>query len=494
MRPLAVLGLVGALHGLVAAEAGAVLHLTDLDRSRERWATTPYPALLATTWARWVDERITLALAAQAVDRELLLTAAAAQQQVSAGLLPDPDDADGTPVLVITGSGPVATVMPLLGPDPLAAIVDQQRAWLTSTGDLMGRDDGWLWRQTRLAQPFTELPRLPTPAMASADVVFTLEPGFLASFERFIDEDDGTVSEPAGQRITLTLAPFGLHEEQVQLLSPERATRLRTNPPPPAPKAALLALPDDTLWAFALGWDADSLFTWAEPELEAEKIAQLDRALAPLAIGTVSDLCRDLRDDIRLWCRAAAPFPSLWLDAGCIEARARLILGALRDHAGFTVTDDLTATGPAGPLTLHVAWHDGRLRVTTDPFGLDGPATIQTFGDRAEIRAASAHWAEGAFVLGASRSGASWGAVAGLVQLGLLAQGHRQFASLAADLTRAGTYGFVSGRVTAEGHVAFDAGGLCGGTIGWILTGVGGALIYYQSVMEELAQPGPLPE
>jgi len=493
MRPLAVLGLVGALHALTAVEPGAVLHLTDLERSRERWAVTPYPALLNTAWARWVDERLTVALASVDVDRELLFAAAAAQQRVSAGLLSDPDDADAAPILIVTGSGPIAAVAPLLGDDAIAAIVDQQSTWLTGAGDLMASGDGWLWRQTRLAQPFAPLPTLPVP-MAHEDVVFVLEPGFIDAFQRFIDEDDDSVNEPAGQRITLTLESFGLHERQVQILSPERAVRLRANPPPPAPRAALLALPGDTLWAISLGWDAQSLYTWAEPELKADKIANLDRAFARLAIGSVSELCRDLRDDVRLWCRAAAPFPTLWFDAGCIEARARLILGALRDHAGFTVTDDLTATGPAGPLTVHVAWHDGRLRITTDPFGFEGPATAQTFGDRAEIRAASAHWVDDAFVLGASRSGASWGAVAGLVQLGLLAQGHRQFASLAADLTRTGTHGFVSGSITADGHVAFDAGGLCGGTIGWLLTGGGGALLYYQSLLAELAKPGPLPE
>lgn len=478
--------------------SGVALHLIDLDRSRTRWADSPYPALLQTRWGHWMQEQVAALVASEwNLDAEILAEAGASQRQITAGLVRDPDDPHAAPLIVVTGVGDLDDVVPLLGDTAIAAGMEPTPVWLTSTGDLIARPDGWLWRQTRLAQAFTSVPTIPAaPADASeaADVMLTIAPGAVDDFNRFVDEDDAGGAEPTGQRIVLTLDPLGLREQQLQQLSPERALRLLTRSPPPAPRAALLALPADTLWAFSLGWDATALWTWTEVDMDADQLATLEKAIAPLGIGSVGDICRDLRDDVQVWCRAAAPFPTLWLDAGCTEARARLLLGALRDHAGFTVTDELTGTGAAGPLPLQVAWKDGRFRATTDPFGFVDAAPATTFGDVPAIQAASAHWHPDAFFIAASRSDASWRAVGGLVQLAVLAQGHQDFATLATDLAQAGHYGYASGDVTAEGHVRIDAGGLFGGPIGWILSGVGGALVYYQLQMAELAEPVPLPE
>ncbi len=508
MHRATLLGLAIGWAGLVAADApadsdtptvsGVALHAIDLDRSRTRWAMSPYPHLLQTPWGQWMQEQIATLIAAEwSVDAEIVAAAASSQQQISAGLVRDPDDTQAPPLVVVGGVGRLDDVLPLLGNNAIAAGMAPTPVWLTPGGDLFARPQGWLWRQTRLAQPFTSVPSVPTAPIASedaADLVLAIEPGFLDDFNRFLDEDDGGGAEPTGQRITLTLDAIGVHELQLQQLSPERAQRLRAQPPPPAPRAALLALPDDTLWAFSLGWDAAALWVWAGAEVDADKVAVLERAIAPLGIGSLADLCHDLRDDVQLWCRAAAPFPTLWLDAGCTQARARLVLGALRDHAGFTVTDDLTGSGAAGPLMVQVAWQDGRFRATTDPFGFTASAPTARFGDVPAIQTASAHWHPDAFLIAASHSDASWRAFGSLLQFTLLAQGHQAFATIATDLTRAGRYGYASADVTADGHVRFAAGGLLGGPIGWVLTGVGGALVYYQLQMAELAKPILLPE
>lgn len=456
------------------AKAWVLLH--DGERSRARWATSPYATLMTTAWAASLSESLSAKLSERDIDAKSLLPIFSHTRQCAFACSLIDDDL----VLTLAGDSNLDAWRSLLiNADAIATRLDGRQLWLSDDCEMLALESGWLWRKTPLAQPLTIAPRSTTLAITApeSDLECILEPGIIAALETLLDEPLNMDSDE-GQFISLTLAEIGLHERQIQRSGTASAALIRAAALDPIPHQRLLDLPGDTLWAVASRLDSSLLLDalMQEDGMDDFDRAQIDAGLVELGIPALSDCLPLLGNEIVLWCRAGAPWPIFEADLSCDRELADAIIAACRTHLNLSDVGDAGVEGVVGMVSLRLAWKDGHLRVSTDPFGLDQQQAGR-FGDHAMVQAAVAHWHDDAFVIAASRSRESWLAIGGLAQLGLLGLGQTNFGTLAGDLAKAGRYGYCSARRDG-GDIIVDAGGLFGGPIGWVCAGLAFALYF----------------
>jgi hypothetical protein len=446
--PLALLGPV-----LLAADAPPVpstppadcvaLRFIDQPRLRARWQMSPYPALAATAWGRQLDPLVNQRPGAFQLLRHLA--------PIERGLLS----------VQVLGGDPVGQLHAEIGSDAPAAFAFTADP-LTRTAatveariplapyHLLGLFRGSVldWRQFPVLLP----PATATPTLATADLELVCMLPALAA------------AAPCPLTASWTVTPYGLHERLRVTGRPHVAASdsQAAVPLPAVTTEALAGLPPTTLWA---------LTTAALPEV-LERVPGLDLPAFDLwAASQQLPLWKDLRSQLStltVWSEQGAPLPSYSLIAAMPENTAAGILALLDRTYEFTKGSDGVHLGVVGFIPVQAAWRAGRLVVTTSNLGIPGalalpggfttvPVISKALAQLAKDRAPDAGTQ---LVLGLSRSGDSWAALASLNPW--LVRHRPELVTLANDLRRAGSFGFAGLLATKDG-VVLDAGGLFGG-------------------------------
>ncbi len=422
----------------IPADAQAAIRLPDLTRSRARWPATPYPRLLQTGWGvmmtgEW-GSRLDQAIpgAATALDG---LNALA----VAAIMMPG-----RPPAVVVAGSGP-----PLLA--GLAGVqfpqVGEGGTRVTPGGrlSLHGAVVAWASGPGGAIAPEAKV-RAPVDGEADAEIV--LRP---------------TVAGAAGGsvRIDLRLDAVGLRETATLTATPA-SIAAATAAARWADPQELRRLPATTLWAAT--WNADPVITG--PLLAAQDVqgmAMMERWLAEAGLPGWAETMRGLDGPATVWMGEGIPFPSLTAALSMPEPLARRWIAAAAAALHLTPTPE-GADGFVGLTHLALGVLNGRLVITSDPTGLDAWKLRKPgFADHAGVSTVLTKVPPRTALLGASRGGASWAAIAQLAVPVFTAMGAPQAVALPVDLKTAADRGWIYATLPKDGAMRIESGGLFGG-------------------------------
>ena len=422
------------------ADTRAVLRLHDHARSADRWAASPYPALLATPWG--------VGLARETATQPgpfLLLAQLAAAKSATIGIVP----VDGRPVGHV-----LATVVPgapfaipdaevaITGADARATVpLERYRLDGVLRARGPGLDGGLRFRWDEL---------LPLPAGALAAGGSPDADGEAVWKAALPGVADGVLV--AAQ---WTIEPFGLRER----------LRLTGIPVPPSDKkphsvdrAVFAGLPPTALWALATVQPLD-----IAGQVPGFDVKVVDRWAADAGVADW-DALRGQVGPALLWADQGAPLPAISFALDMPQALGEAALALLDAKLQFSPGADGVHLGVAGFIPVQAAWRDGRLLVTTAPGGIAAAAARPGgFTAVPEVAAALKELPAGDLLAaGLGRSGPSWGAVASLAPW--LTRRKPELATLGADLAKAGKHGFLALRRDGA-DVVVDAGGLLGGPL-----------------------------
>jgi hypothetical protein len=406
----------------IPASADLAVQVPDLERSRARWAATPYPRLLATGWGRMLVGEWGMRLNKMAPGAGEAL----------AGLR--------SAALAMQGDAPQVTVAAIGGP--------QLPALLAVTG-LPGRQMA-LGPVVAWTSGATLAPGIaPAAPAALADAGIRLQPGRrLPAF--------------AGELLVdLQLDAAGLRETAV--VAPTDALRLAAaNPRTWADPQELRRLPATTLWAAT--WHGDPELAAALPGQDAAGTDTLERWLAQAALPGWRETLAACRGPSVVWMAEGAPFPTLNAAVSVDEAVARRWIAAATAQLNLGATPE-GASGFVGLVPFTIAWSaDRRLVLSSDPQGLAVWQSAKPgFAALPGVAAALAQVPPRTVLLGVGRGGASWAALAQLSVPLFTAMGAPQAVSLPGDLRTAGDRGWLYLRLMEDGSLRGESGGLFGG-------------------------------
>lgn len=463
------------------AESEVELRLPDLARSRERWAATPYPALLATVWGRVTVGEIRLRLEAWAPG-----SSAALAGLRSAAISVD-SGSDAQPRFGIAVLGDPETLHPaLLGSFHSLPVEDGEVEIAKGRVTIQGPLVAWRSHSDQTLQPRTA-PPIHDPA---GDLLATLDP------QRQAMAGLGTI------RSVISLDPAGLHETTVLAAGPAGAA-LVAGAVRWADPGELRALPATTLCA--LTWSADAAATGralAAATLTAGHpgVAAIERACADLALPGLLETLRAADGPCTAWLGEGAPFPTATIALSLPKDVASRWIAAASARFALAELPDGSRAGFVGLLPVAVGWlsaadRSGRLVITTDPAGLDAWRNRKPgFAGLSAVQAVLDAVPERCLALGAGRGGASWAALAQLAVPLFAGMGNPHVVSLPADLRNAAGRGWLKLTVDRHGALELDAGGLFGGPVAMagLLSAATPAVLWIQQA-QQAAIPAPPP-
>jgi RNA polymerase sigma factor (sigma-70 family) len=438
-----------------------VLRWNDLPRSRERWAKSPFPALLTTRWGTQLPT-----LAAAQPGALSLLCELLKSDQSTLGI----DLATGRPRAMLLARLAPGVALNLPGAQTatdgpaLRAVIPLEGTRLDQLfavrGPGMNVRPSWDWNEVPALAPAV----VTTPQQPKAD----LEAAWQLKVE--------TQEKPLPVSIAWTVEPFGLRETMVLSgLTPVAAQ------PGGVDRGVFAQLPATCLWALATGPLKTTLAAF--PEL---KTAEFDKTLTTAGLPDAKTLIDQLGSAL-VWIDQGAPLPAVTLDVAMPKELGDALLALLDAKQQFSPGADGTHLGVLGFIPVQAAWKDGHLLCTTHSGGIAAAsAKAGGFATQPEVASALKELPTGDLLLaGISRSSESWGSVTRLA--GWLIQRKPELASLAGDLGKAGKYGFLALRRNGP-EVRYDAGGLFGGPVGTsVITG------QFLQLMLNSAQPRPQP-
>ncbi len=413
------------------------LRLIDQPRAHSHWQVSPFPTLAASAWGRELDPLISqhpgvfqLLRHLAPITRGLLTIEVAAGEpvgQLRAHLSPE-----APPTFAFTADSLTRTAETVDARIPLAPY--------QLLGVFRGAPVNWGQFPVLVPSPTA------TAAFPTADLELTcMLPGTAPA-------------APMPLTASWTVTPYGLHERLRLTSQPHPVAKAL----PPATVDALAGLPATTLWA---------LTTAALPDV-VERLPGIDLpAFDRWAASQHLPLWQDLRGQlsrVTVWAEQGVPLPATSLIAAMPESTGEAILALLDQTFEFTRGSDGVHLGVVGFIPLQAAWREGSLVVTSSNLGIAGalakpggfttlPAITQALARLAKDRTPEVGTQ---LVLGVSRSGDSWAAVASLNPW--LARRRPAMVTLANDLRRAGSFGF-AGLLATEDGLVLDAGGLFGG-------------------------------
>ncbi len=433
----------------VPADATIAVRVPDLTRSRARWNSTPYLRLLQSGWGQILIGEWGGRL------NQAVPGAGAALEGIGVLALGATMSPGQPPRVVVAGAG-----SPLL-----AALADAQfpgavsgRAVPTPGGRLTmhGVVVAWASGSGGAIQPGAPAK---APVDGEADVEIILKP----------PAGGNPLSGPV--RVDLRLDAVGLRETATLTATPasRAAAAVVTRWADPQ---ELRRLPATTLWAAT--WDADPKVSAALVDAVAADpgTAMFEKMLVDAGMPGWLETLRALDGPTTVWMAEGMPFPSLTLAMSMPPALAK------RWIAGTSAALHLAATpeGADGFVGLtHIACGvlDGRLVITTDAIGLDAwRRRLPGFAEHTGVATVLAALPPRTVLLGASRGGASWAAVAQLTVPLFIALGAPQAVALPGDLKLAADRGWLYAKLPKDGAMIVESGGLFGGPFS---VGLGGA-------------------
>lgn len=469
------------------------LQCPDVNATWTRFAASPYAQLLSKPWAQWLCAKADQIDAHFNFDLATWLPLLRNSSYVTIaplGELADDPLTDGWAAWVFSGTGNRDHLQAVIPEHAIPTWNNGTDWWLSPTTTISHQRHGnWMIAATDYGLPLNALSVTAALPATSSDVALHLDAHDALIFGEQYDDMDLSMRIGDFQTCNWSLGPAGIEESSHQHFGPLSNSGLVHVVFPHAPRERIENLPADTLWACAAGMDFAAYREAFKNNVTTQDQQPLIDAFAKLGIGDLATILAACDGDAVMWCRPSAPWPTLTLDTSCSTEAAHLILGALRDHAGLEADGDDRVSGMLQVISLEATYAEGRLRLTTDPFGFDQACSGDgRFGDDPAIQQAMRHWHPDAYIIGASRSKPSWAALGGLAQLGLLTQNMHEFATLASDLHQAATFGYYC-CYNQDSDIYMESGGLFGGPITWIGAGATFGLGYLGHIMQQLEQP-----
>ena len=434
--------------------------IPDLARSRQPWAGTQYPRLMATPWGKVMISEWTYRLgqlATPGVDQGFASITA-----LAAGVAPRP-------------GGQLDAVIAVAGPDEVMGrlLVDVLHHGQHGFGFLGESRQGimtWVNAGNTRHEPIA-----PTPiADREGDLVVVVRPQRCAQLA-------GTPVTPlltwlGTPTISVSLASIGLREHvhvPASALSRDMAavTTHWANP------AELSALPITTLCA--LTWTLESraasvLLNAIGVDAKHPQPGSIEDTLAHLGLPGLAETTLAATGPSVVWMSEGVPFPACNLALAIQQDVAQRWIAGLAGKLNLAAVGDGSFAGHVGLLPVTIGWvagttpDQGRLFLTTDPLGLDvwrkrtpGFAKAQTIA--VALSEAPSH----CIAIGVSRSGASWGTLTQLIVPLFTSMGAPQVMSLPQDLRGVTTTGYLYASIAPEGSCDIRSGGLLGGPATW---------------------------
>jgi hypothetical protein len=468
--------------------------LPDLARSQTRWQAGPLSRLATRPWMMSLLTPLTEICAKRDLAQEDVIAEAQALRNLAAGIATPLAPYDrGSAFFTMTGSGEQTLLARLIGSKAIELPVDGWPAWVTGAHDVVMREQGWIWRSTPVALPMVATSLLDdlSPSYPEADAEATLSTNLIA-----LIEDEFDIRLPFSEADALSaqwwLTENGVHEIIRETCHDDLAATFRDQPLPAIAPERVLSLPGDTIVACAFTINHDTFAAWFATPFGEAFLTAIEERSTEQNLPSCSAIIGGLRDDARIWCEAGAPFATIHVDVGCEATVAETFLTKLTDDWQFTVNPDASVQRQYQAIAVSVRYLDGRLQLSTSPFGFaDMGTNDRHFGDHPAVQQAQQQWQKDAWCIAASRSNASWFALGGLIQLGLMTGGERSYGTLAADLHRAGTCGWLSIQFDGERTMTCDSAGLFGGPATWLMANAISSEIMFTHNMDELAKPMP---
>jgi len=459
---------------VLPADIRLLLRLADGVRTDTRWAASPFPVLFSTAWGKGVADNVRtqpgpfqlLAQLAPAQQATLALTVTS-EQPTGHLLARARDTASGTAMVTTLNARPATSVIDGLevrSTLPLSAArldgIFRPRA--------PGLNNGMRWSWSELLPLSTDDVAAAISPTADADL----------QWRNAAPWPDAAPETTLGVRAEWQLTSYGMHEWLRISGVPKPASS--GGAPAAVDRAVFTGLPADTIWALSSaplpavieqvpGLTPEVLDAWAT------KQGLPNWAMLKPQLGSAL-----------VWLQQGAPLPALTIDVHMPQEAGTMALAWLDAKHQFSAAADGTHMGAMGFIPIQAAWQNGSLIITTGSNGIAG-ALARPGGFATDPMAAEALKALPAgdlLLAGVSRSGESWGGLAGFAPW--LARRKPELASLSADLRQAGKYGFVSVRRNKE-LVEIDAGGLFGGPLSTTAI-VGG---FFRAVVGDRQGGGP---
>jgi hypothetical protein len=204
---------------------------------------------------------------------------------------------------------------------------------------------------------------------------------------------------------------------------------------------------------------------------DVKGLALMERWLADIGLPGWAVTLRGLDGPATVWMAEGVPFPSLTAALSMPEPLARRWIAAAVANLHLTQTPE-GADGFVGLTHLSCGVLDGRLVMTSDPTGLDAWKLRKPgFADHAGVTTVLTAVPPRTLLLGASRGGASWSAIAQLTVPVFTAMGAPQSVALPADLKAAANRGWIYAHLPKDGGLRIDSGGLFGGPFAIAISG-----------------------
>lgn len=442
----------------VPEDAVLGIRAPDLERTRARWAASPYAALAATVWGR---------TAVSEWGGRLERSAPGAGQ-----LLSSLGSAAGG--VVMLGAGRPAVTVALRGDAPLLRLATSRLLPASSAGiptTFRGRDAGgratlhggvlaWCSEPGDALQPVAAVR---PPDDAEADLEVRLDLGRWTGLLGL----QGSAAATGVLRADLRLDRLGVRE--TISLEPgaalrEAAVAVRRWADP----EELRRLPATTLWAAT--WTADpALAGLLLPPEGDPALARFEAMLADAGLPGWRETLLAMDGPAVVCMSEGMPFPAVTCALSLPQPIARRWIAAAAQHLNLVQTEG-AFSGFVGLLPVAMAWipedGGGRLVATTDPGGLDAWRQRRPgFAEHPGVRTTLAEVQERTLLLGAGRGGASWAALAQLAVPVFTAMGAPQAVSLPGDLRAANDRGWLHLRLDRDGTLRVDAAGLAGGPL-----------------------------
>jgi hypothetical protein len=453
-------------------DSSVTIQLPDLVRSRERWATTPYPALLATAWGRVTVGELQHQLESAVIGANTAIADVSALAFSLAG------GGDAPFTIGAVGRGKPDSLRPALLP-LFQALPPEDGDVTLGEGRIAIHGPLVAWRSPANAA------LKPGPAIPVHDPAADL----VASFDPHLLPGLGTV------RCAISLDKTGLHETTTIAGGPV-STALIAAPLHWADPAELQALPATTMCAVT--WTADAaatrrILTAAQITASHPHLLALERTAADLALPGLVETLNAANGPCTAWLAEGSPFPTATVALSLPRAVAEHWIAAASARFALATLADGSRAGFVGLLPLAIGWLDGRLIITTDPTGLDAWRQRKPgFAEFPSVRAALAQVPKRCLLLGTGRGGASWASLAQLAVPLFASLGNPHIVALPGDLKQTAGHGWLILTCDPTGTLQLDAGGLFGGPLSLAtLLGIATPAVLWAQQAQQPARAAP---
>ena len=445
----------------------------DINRSKNRFAETPYAALQGTQWYQFVEAQY--------------------KSSTESGTPPMPVIVQWPAILHQMDSASMAMNLPMVMGDPSIGV------WMRGAGTnellpfmlaevrnlqpVNGSDNTWHNDEITLTKGDNLLTfshgaeTLSEPTLTGdGDLLLEIDYEGFAEMIGSMGIDQKTIDMMKKVKLTMSLKldPIGIRESVTTTGADDLSEMWSMASSVVAKPELLESLPTDTLWAATTGLDTAAIDTFLDSKEVTEflstdaDIAQMNLMLSDWGLPDWKTMIGALGEDHLIYARQSVPFPAITIALAIDAEIGSKVVTAIGTQAGWMDLGDSSYQGLLGMVPIYAGMDAGNLVLTTHPGGIATHANRQAgFFDNPAVQDALAEIPQDRQLqlIGLSRSADWYGSIADIAAPLAASSGIPGLAMMGRDLRGVAKHGFVWSSTDDKGNTQMESGGMLGGVM-----------------------------